>query len=239
MSTSDVNVNDALNHCLELLDQGLTVEECLQRYPTLSEELTPLLLLAAQTQSAVEAVVPSPEAHRAGLGRITDAWVAMQERERRRSRGPWRLLRRSWVLAAAAVLILAFGGWTTASAAQDSVPGEILYPIKQTQERVLLLVVITESRKANLHAQFAETRAKECAKLASKGGDIDTLNRTAERIEIHTPEGGLAHGRRTARANGNYARRGQSGRPKREAVQLGIRHQDPGRNQRPRPAVMD
>lgn len=186
MNESDMNVNDALNHCLELLDQGLTVEECLQRYPALSEELTPLLLLAAQTRSAAEAVVPTPEPQRAGLGRITDAWTAMQERRLRRQRGPWRLLRRSWVLAAVAALVLAFGGWTTATAAQDSVPGEVLYPVKEAQERVLLLIVFSDSRKADLHASFAEARAEECVKLASKGGDIETLNQTAERIEVHT-----------------------------------------------------
>ena len=181
-----MHIQDALNECLELLAQGMTVDECLARFSTLADELAPLLHLAVQTQSAAEAIVPSPEAQRAGLGRITDAWTAREERRLRRQRGPWRLLRRSWVLAAAAVLILAFGGWTTAAAARDSVPGEMLYPVKEARERVLLLVVITDSRKANLHAQFAETRAKECAKLASKGGDIDTLNRTAERIEIHT-----------------------------------------------------
>lgn len=186
MSTSGMHIQDALNECLELLAQGRTIEECLARYSALADELAPLLHLAARTQSAVEAVAPSPEAQRAGLGRITDAWTAMEERRLRRQRGPWRLLRRSWVLAAAAALILAFGGWTTAAAARDSVPGEVLYPVKQTQERVLLLVVFSDSRKADLHASFAEARAEECAKLASRGGDIDTLNRTAERIEVHT-----------------------------------------------------
>ncbi len=188
MNMSDTNVSDVLNHCLELLDQGLTVEDCLRRYPALSEELAPLLQLAMQTQTAAETIGPSPEAQRAGLGRITDAWTAMQERQRRRERGPWRLLRRSWVLAAVAAMVLAFGGWTTAAAAQDSVPGEMLYPVKEARERVLLLVVFSDSRKANLHAGFAEARAAECAKLASRGGDIDTLNRTAERIEVHTRE---------------------------------------------------
>ena len=137
MNMSDANVNDVLNHCLELLDQGLTVEECLRRYPAFSEELAPLLQLAMQTQTAAETIGPSPEAQRAGLGRITDAWTAMQERQRRRERGPWRLLRRSWVLAAVAAMVLAFGGWTTAAAAQDSVPGEMLYPVKEARERVL------------------------------------------------------------------------------------------------------
>ena len=92
------------------------------------------------------------------------------------------------MLAAAAVLILAFGGWTTAAAAQDSVPGEVLYPIKQTQERVLLLVIVTNSGKADLHARLAEARAIEATKLAAKGSDPAMVDRTTERLEEHVRE---------------------------------------------------
>ena len=167
MSTSGMHISDALTDCLDLLSLGRTVEECLERYPDLSDELGPLLRLSIQTQMAAETVVPSPEAQRAGLGRITDAWTAMQDRRRHRS--PWRVLRRTWVLAAVAALVLAFGGWTTAAAAQDSIPGDTLYPVKEAQERVLLLVVFTDGGKADLHARLAEARTVEATQLAAQG----------------------------------------------------------------------
>ncbi len=186
MSTSGMHISDALTDCLDLLSLGRTVEECLERYPDLSDELGPLLRLSIQTQMVAETVVPSPDAQRAGLGRITDAWTAMQDRRRHRS--PWRVLRRTWVLAAVAALVLAFGGWTTAAAAQDSIPGDTLYPVKEAQERVLLLVVFTDGGKADLHARLAEARTVEATKLAAQGSGPVAVDKATLAMEEHMNE---------------------------------------------------
>ena len=188
MSTDGMRVPDALHECLEMASRGFSVEECLERYPDIAEELAPLLQIAMRTEGAADTIVPSPEGQREGLGRITDAWAAMEARRRRSQRGPWRLLRRSWALAAVAALVLIFGGWTTTAAAQDSVPGEALYPVKQTHERVLLLVVVTRSGKADLHARLAETRTEEAAKLAAQGGDPAEVDRATQRMQEHMME---------------------------------------------------
>ena len=188
MSTDGMRVPDALHECLEMVARGFSMEECLERYPDIAEELGPLLQLAMRTEGAADTIVPSPEGQREGLGRITEAWTAMEERRRRNQRGPWRLLRHSWALAAVAALVLIFGGWTTAAAAQDSVPGEALYPVKQTHERVLLLVVVTRSGKADLHARLAETRTEEAAKLAAQGGDPAEVDRATQRMQEHMIE---------------------------------------------------
>lgn len=188
MSTDDTRVTEALHDCLDLIDRGSTIEECLERHAEISDDLAPLLRMALQTQTTASNVHASPEAQRAGLGRITEAWAAMEERRRRRERGPWRLVRRSWVLAAVGLLVLAFGGWTTAAAAQDSVPGDTLYPVKQTQERVLLVVVFTRGGKADLHAQLAEERTEEAAKLAEHGGDSLAVDEVTQRMAEHMNE---------------------------------------------------
>ena len=187
MNASGMIITDALDDCLELLAQGDTVEQCLERHPDISDELAPLLRLAMRTQDAAEAVMPSPEAQRAGLGRITDAWTAMRARRGRRV-GPLRVLSRSWAVAALAALVLVFGGWTAAAAAAGSVPGEALYPVKAVQERVLLLVVFTDSGRADLHARLAQTRTMEATKLASRGSDAAAVDETTERMEAHARE---------------------------------------------------
>ena len=215
MSTSDMRVTEALNNCLELIDKGSTFEECLERYPEISGELAPLLSMALETQETAGSVHPSPEAQRAGLGAITDAWTAMEERRRRRERGPWRILRRSWVLAAVGLLVLLFGGWTTATAAQDSVPGDTLYPVKQTRERVMLVVVFTRGGKADLHARLAEERTEEAAKLAEMGSDPVVVDEVTQRLAEHMNEcvslmGGRlsAHGKRSSGSVGLSGPRG-------------------------------
>ena len=188
MSKDGMYVSDALNDSLGLMAQGGTVEECLARYSDIADELAPLLHLARQTQGVAEAMAPSPDAQRAGLGRITDEWNAMQARSSRQQRAPWRLLRRSWMLAVVAALVLVFGGWTTAAAAQDTVPGDTLYPVKQTQERVLLLVVFTHGGKADLHARLAEARAVEATKLAAQGSDPVAVDEVTDRMQEHMNE---------------------------------------------------
>ena len=184
MSAGDARVTEALHACLDLMDRGGTLEECLERHAEISDDLAPLLRLALQTQSAADGIHPSPEARRAGLGRVTEAWAAREER-RRRERGVGRLLRRSWALAAVGLLALIFGGWTTAAAAQGSVPGDTLYPVKQTQERVLLVVVFTRGGKADLHARLAEERAREIAKLAVLGRDPVAVDEVTRRMAEH------------------------------------------------------
>ena len=176
---------DALNTCLDLLAQGSTVEACLERYPEFAAELEPMLRLAMQTQRVGETIVPSPEAQRAGLGRITDAWAEHQARRRRRWHG-FRPLAKSWSVVMIAVLVLVLGGWTTTTAAAGSVPGEALYPVKKAQERFLLLVVFSDRGKAELHAKFAQERIQEIEKLAAKGRSQTVMDKTAERMANHT-----------------------------------------------------
>jgi hypothetical protein len=85
-----------------------------------------------------------------------------------------------------AVMVLAFGGWTTTSTAAGSVPGEVLYPVKKAQERFRLVVSFSDRGKAELHAKFAQERTQEIEKLASRGKGQDVMERTAVRMENHT-----------------------------------------------------
>ncbi len=182
---SDTKNIDALNTCLELLAQGSTVEACLARYPELAAELKPMLLLALQTQRVGETIETPVNAQRVGLGRITDAWAERQAKRSRRWR-TFRPLAKSWAIAMVAVMVLVFGGWTTSTAAAESVPGEVFYPVKKAQERFLLVVSFSDQGKAELHAKFAQERTQEIEKLATRGKSQAVMDRTAARMENHT-----------------------------------------------------
>lgn len=68
-----------------------------------------------------------------------------------------------------AVLLLVvclLGG--TAYASQNSLPGEVLYPIKKAQEVMRLKVAVSEESQASLQAKFANKRLEELSKLTSK-----------------------------------------------------------------------
>ena len=183
---SDNHNIDALNPCLELLEQGSSIEACLTRFPEAAAKLEPLLRLAMQTKQAAEAIETPSDAQRAGLGRITDAWATKQAK---RNNPRWRVFRplaTSWAITMIAVMVLVFSGWTTTSAAAESVPGEVLYPVKKAQERFLLVVSFSDRGKAELHAKFAQERTQEIEKLSTRGKGQDVMDRTAVLMENHT-----------------------------------------------------
>tara|TARA_B100000809_G_scaffold253519_1_gene289622 strand:- start:1237 stop:2130 length:894 start_codon:yes stop_codon:yes gene_type:complete len=177
---------EILNTCLELLAQEGTIEACLERFPDAAAELEPMLLIASQTQHVGESIATPADAQRVGLGRITDAWAAKQAKRSSRRWRVFRPLAKSWAVAMIAVMVLAFGGWTTSTAAAGSVPGEVLYPVKQAQERIRLVVSFSDRGKAELHAKFAQERTQEIDKLASRGRSQAVMDRTAERMANHT-----------------------------------------------------
>src|SRR6185437_15218097 len=68
----------------------------------------------------------------------------------------------------AAVLLVLFSG--TAFAAQGSLPGDTLYPLKiSVNERVATALATTPEEKAQVNAQLATTRLEEAEALASTG----------------------------------------------------------------------
>jgi hypothetical protein len=175
---------DTLNEALERLAQGATVEECLALYGEAAAELEPLLRVAQATISARP--VPRPEAQRATLERLIQGWQEQQAGKGQR-RFPLRAaLLRPWAVAIVAVLALLLTGWGTSSAAANSVPGDTLYPVKTAQERLVLAVTPSSSRKARLHARLAGERAEEMVVLAAREHNGVSMDLLAQRMARHT-----------------------------------------------------
>ncbi len=66
---------------------------------------------------------------------------------------------------------LVFGGWvTTVNASFDSVPGDVLYPVKLATERVQVSLATSGERRAKLHAEFAGRRLDELNSITSSSG---------------------------------------------------------------------
>lgn len=70
----------------------------------------------------------------------------------------------------AAVLVVAFGvafggSITTVSAALNSIPGDLLYPLKKMTEGAQVRFAADDAAKAELHVEFAGRRVQEVAKI--------------------------------------------------------------------------
>ena len=86
---------------------------------------------------------------------------------------------------AVAVFVLLFGGAVaTAHAAQDSLPGNPLYPVKTGLERAQLALSQDQAHNAELHLMFAEKRLGELAGLV-EDRRFDQLTGVTEAFEAH------------------------------------------------------
>jgi len=175
-----------LNECIDRLLEGESLEECLQRYPEQAAQLEPLLrvALAAQKASAVE---PRPEFKAQARYQMRSLLYA----EKRKSQ-PRRIPVLSWLprwatAVVIGVLFVLVAGGSTAAAASNSLPGEILYPVKLATERVQFAFTFSEEGTARLHAKFAGRRAEELARLA-EAGNTDRVPGLVSRFEDHLEE---------------------------------------------------
>ena len=161
---------EILEECLERVQNGVPVEECLRDYPEEAPELGPLLLLASgMSQANVEGM--SPEARARGRQRF-DGAVRLHFQEQQAGAGsPWWMGR--WVrpvtavAASFAVFVMVGGGAFVASA--DSMPDQPLYSLKRFGERVRLSMAGSPEAEASLRLDLADRRTDEITYLARNG----------------------------------------------------------------------
>lgn len=184
--TAQRELQERLNACLDRLQRGATVEECLALYAQDAAELEPLLRTAHLTMQATAAARPGARAEL--MARLSQSW---QERQARRASRfsflppVFSPALRAGAVALVAVFALVAGGWTTSSAASDSVPGEVLYPVKRTHEHFLLLIVRPSDERARLHARLVERRGAEMAAMAVADRNGSELEQVSDRLESH------------------------------------------------------
>jgi hypothetical protein len=170
------DIENILDRCLDLLQEGRTIEQCLHLYPEVADDLEPLLRVAGDLQQLPKAE-PRPAALRTALLRVgtvlpsrSDVVQFSQDSGvRRRRRSPVRVAFQ-WAAAAAAVLVLTLGLGT---ASAHSVPGDFLYPLKLATERVAFALTTSPDRRAELRLSFADSRLEELIRTAQANGRID------------------------------------------------------------------
>jgi hypothetical protein len=98
---------------------------------------------------------------------------------------------RAWVVALTAILIFIFSGVGTAAASSNALPDEPLYPVKLATEELRLAFTVSEEKKAEIHAQLAETRAMEIAVMTSQG-KTEQVVATTDRLVEHLDKADVA-----------------------------------------------
>ena len=163
--------DDILDACLDRITRkGDSIEQCLESYPEQAGELEPLLRAALSVKD-VSSIEPRTEFQRMAKARLLSAVAAKKEKEGRRRLPLWSWQQR-WAVALAVVLALVMMGGGTVAASTNSLPGDVLYPVKTTTERVQAFFTFGKEAKANLYMRFAERRIVEIEALAERERNI-------------------------------------------------------------------
>ncbi|MFC1980604.1 DUF5667 domain-containing protein, partial [Chloroflexota bacterium] len=165
------DLQQILEECLALLEQGACIEDCLKKYPSEAEDLKSLLNMAQLSKKSLHYAIP-----RDTKARIHTKVMTQWDREHcpRDQKKPILSLLPRWayVVVSVALFLLTSGAGVNAAAA-GTTPGDSLYPIKRSFEETRLVFAFSDMAKAEVHVSLAEHRISEILKLAGKGEPED------------------------------------------------------------------
>jgi hypothetical protein len=179
MNNSTQNFTDLLDECIEAVINGrLTIADCLDQYPEHRAELAELLPLLTPLQAARQ-VTPSPvfrqTARQRLLARLEPAALPLYPSLLDRLQQWWQQTTvvsprpsLAWGLVLALIFFFFLGGGTM-YAANQSLPGDILYPVNQSIESWRVELARDDQTRFDLQLAFADKRLHEAARLARRG----------------------------------------------------------------------
>jgi hypothetical protein len=171
-----------LTNCIKEIKSGkASLADCLNRYASVRQELEPLLKVALNIKEPQVLNLDSNYKQAAKARLLQQIRTARQKKSRSftdifsfglPARFVWARVAVSIVVVVILVSMLAGG---TAYAAQSSLPGDLLYPVKIGTEDVRLLIAGDSAAKAKLNLQFAQTRLEEMSNLAIRNEEKTEL----------------------------------------------------------------
>ena len=159
-----------LDRCIDLIRSGGNPEDALREDPQAAEQVRPLLTLVSQLES-----LPDPQPSVEGMTKLAVAIAARQKPARRiRLFSPPVLVR-----VAAALVAVLFLGWGSVALSSNTVPGDLLYPVKRLTEHVKFFLTFDAENQVELRIVFSEERLKEAVRKHRSGEGIDKALLTA------------------------------------------------------------
>jgi len=149
------NFDDIYNQALELLKQGYSQQEVLAKFSEHKDQLSPLLSVSALLFSMPKNIVPTPLMRRKyAFAPTKNFWLT------------WiHISKFAGVSISLMLLVSAFV--VTGYAASQSYPGQALFAIKKSEEKLQLLLATNQTQKANLEVQIAQSRLDAAQQIFS------------------------------------------------------------------------
>lgn len=163
------NLYDALEICLQEIENGADVEAALLRYPDLADELRPILETSAQAKE-LSAPVPSADVVRRNRAKLLQRAAEMREAKvKSLPRGIWFSSSRRVAVTLVVLAIVFASGTGLVRAASTTLPGDNLYPVKRTWEDVNLLFTFDPQKRDSLEIEHENERLGELRELFAEG----------------------------------------------------------------------
>ena len=165
---------DLLDICLGMARRGEDWRAFLLTYPSHSEEVESLVVLALGVGEAAgppDAPAPGASAALLRLGRELAKRELQQEETAHRGWG-W-LWGSAWAKAVFAALVLVVLGASAVELSARTVPGNFLYPVKILTERVRFALTADPEERVELRLTFSERRLSEVVKALQEGHGAD------------------------------------------------------------------
>jgi hypothetical protein len=157
---------DALEHCLEAMERGASLDNALKRYPKLAPELRPLLTASLRARSAGRVHVPSDVRQRGRAQLLQTVHDRLETRRTPRRRIIPAFPRVAITAILSTALVLTSTGLVSASS--GALPGQQLYSVKRTWESVQLLLVLNPGQRDVLESNFEQERLDETYELLGR-----------------------------------------------------------------------
>ncbi|HSW57259.1 MAG TPA: DUF5667 domain-containing protein [Dehalococcoidales bacterium] len=160
-------LNEIFNNCLDRLLKGESIDRILSEYPAFSRELEPMLRTAEHAR-VFSQVQPRDEFKARARYEFLSA---ARDLESSSQRIPWfrRRLQPVWSIGLAVAAVMVITGSSLVAASASAMPGQALYTVKMTTEKVQLMMAFSDITKTELNARFANRRSAEIEFLASAG----------------------------------------------------------------------
>ena len=163
------NLYEALEVCLEAMDNGADIETSLARYPDIADELRPVIQ-ASLTAKGIAVRSPSADVIRRNRVKFLQRATVMREAMvKPSSTRIWFSSIRRIAVALSILLIALMTGTGLVSASSTTLPGDNLYQIKRTWEQVSLLFTFDLQRRESLEVEHENERLEELQELIAEG----------------------------------------------------------------------
>ena len=159
-------VQEVLQQCLEHLEEGWSLEECLAQFPEEADRLEPLLQTALSARGQFALGIPA-----ATRARLRDRVMAEWDHRHRPRHWTFPIpifSLRTAAVTASVVLAVALSGIGTVAAAGGTVPGDHLYAVKELREEAQLWFARSPEAKVEMYTRLVKERAKEVQELAAQ-----------------------------------------------------------------------